>query len=70
MSNHVEIESVGIYEIKHNYLHREVSRIETYDTGLYKILQFNNYDRNEPGFQNGYDAKNNPIKLKLIDLQK
>lgn len=66
----VEIKDIGIFEIKHNYLHRGLNpRIVTFEKGKYKCLQFNGYreDILAKYFQDGFDFELNKIQIRLID---
>lgn len=65
----IEIENVGIFEIKQNLLHRENSRIITFDKGKYKTIQFNSYRKDllDHVWQLGYDEDINKIYIRFIN---
>ena len=73
MIKKVEIKGFGLFEIKNDYLHLGISRLETYDSGRFKKIQFNSYIKDiekayplRSPFQNGYDINGNEIEIKVI----
>ena len=73
MIKKVEIKGFGLFKIKNDYLHRGISRLETYDTGRFKKIQFNSYIKDIEStyplrslFQKGYDINGNEIEIKVI----
>lgn len=66
----VEVKDVGVFEIKHNYLHRALNpRLITFDNHKYKVLQYDSFrnDLKENVFQDGYDYELNKIEMRLIN---